>query len=185
MSAQAPSEGQPPPKNKGLTPVQIGAGVGAAVTCLFLLVVQDLSRQVAPQGGAEGGSSNFLFGVWCAIGAMAGMAIVALVSRLRRRKTKADTRNPPADDAGAQTTAAVHPAPPPEAKAERNGSPIFRTAAGAMALGIAGVSALVASQGRLAFLNLVLMTALGFVCAWYAVRGRKGLPRFLTKRQDA
>ena len=185
MSAPSPSDGQPPPKNKGLTPMQIGAGVGAAVTCLFLLVVRDLSRRVAPPGGGEGGVSNLLFGIWCAIGAMAGMAIVALASRLRRRKTTADILNPPAGDVGAQTDTAALPAPAPEAKAERNGSPTLRVAAGVLALVIAGVSALTAIQGRLNSANLVLMAALGLVCAWYAVRGRKGLPRFLTKKSGA
>jgi len=185
MSAQSPSEGQPPPKKKGLTPVQIGAGVGAAVTCLFLLVVRDLSRPVAPQGGVEGGVSNFLLGVWCGIGALVGMAIVALVSLVRRRKTKADIQDHQTADAGAQTGAAVHPAPAPEAKAERNGSPILRVAAGVLALVFAGVLALMAIHGRLTLGNLVLMAALGFVCAWYAVRGRKGLPRFPTKKLGA
>jgi len=38
-----------------------------------------------------------------------------------------------------------------------------------------------ALHGRLALVDLLLMGALGFVFAWYAVRGRRGLPRFLTK----
>jgi hypothetical protein len=82
MSGQLPSGGQqPPPKAKGLTPVQIGAGVGAALTVLVLFGLRDLS----PQGGG-GNLSNFLIGVCGAIGALLGMAIVSLVNLIRHRK---------------------------------------------------------------------------------------------------
>ena len=184
MSAQSPSEGQPPPKKKGLTPVQIGAGVGAAAALLFLMALRELSRPVVPHGGAGGVVSNLLLGVWGAVGAMAGMAVVALVSFIRRRKKKADVQDRAASDAGSQPAAAAPPAPGPQAEAGGNGIPILRVVAGVAALVFAGVPALMAIHGRLALVDLALMGALGFMCAWYAVRGRKGLPRFLTKTSD-
>src|SRR5262249_41366961 len=98
VNAQLPSKGQRPPAKKGLTPMQIGGGVGAAATCLFLLVVRDLSRPVGGQDAVGGDSfpspvtvlsitfsSNFLLGVWSAVGGMVGMAAVALISMVRRR----------------------------------------------------------------------------------------------------
>jgi hypothetical protein len=113
------------------------------------------------------------------------MAVVALVGLVRRRRRKADIQDHPSADAGAQTGAAVLPAPAPESKAEGSGSPILRVAAGVLALLFAGVPALMAIHGRLPLADLALMAALAFVFAWYAVRGRKGLPRCLTKKSGA
>jgi len=179
MSAQSPSEGQPPPKNKGLTPVQIGACVGATFTCLCLYVVRDVSHRVAPQGGPGGEFlSPVVLGLLSAIGALAGMSIVALVSFVRRRKGKADIQDSQTADAGAQTGAPGHPAPAQETKAEGDGSPILRVAAGVLALLLAGIGA--ADSKTLGW--LVFMEAFALMFGWYAVRGRKGLPRFLTKK---
>jgi hypothetical protein len=110
---------------------------------------------------------------------MVGMAAVALVGLVRRQKRKADIQDHPTAVAGAQTGAAVPPAPEPEAKAEGSGSPILRVAAGVLALLFAGIPALEAIHGRLALGGLVFMEAFALAFAWYAVRGRKGLPRFL------
>lgn len=76
---------------KGLTPVQIGGGVGAAVTCLCILVVRDLSSpDTSTAAGDSGMPPNFILGISSGIGAMVAMAIVALVTVVRRRSRKVD-----------------------------------------------------------------------------------------------
>jgi hypothetical protein len=107
------------------------------------------------------------------------MAVVALVGLVRRRKRKADIQDHPTADAGAQTGAAVLPTPAPEAKAEGSGSPILRVAAGVLALLFAGVPAFMAIHGRIGLADLAAMGVFAFMFGWYAVRGRKGLPRCL------
>ena len=174
MSEQLPhAPQQPPPKAKGLTPVQIGAGVGAALTVLILFGLRDL----LPQGG--GNVSNFLIGVCGAIGAMLGMAIVSLVNLIRHRKRGEAV---PDTVAGEKPDAAVHPAIAPEAQAEGNGSPILRVAAGGLGLLFAGILPLMIAQGGGTWGGAVFMVALALMFGWYAVRGRKGLPQFLTKK---
>jgi hypothetical protein len=75
------------PKKKGLTPVQIGGGAGAAATILALLVVRDWSGSTGSQGASEGLLSNSLFlGVCAGIGGILGMAIVALVGLVWSKK---------------------------------------------------------------------------------------------------
>jgi hypothetical protein len=82
MSGQSPSAPQQPPaKTKGLTPAQIGAGVGAALTVLILFGLRDLSPQ-----GSGGNLSNVLIEVLGAIGAMLGMAVVSLINFIRHRE---------------------------------------------------------------------------------------------------
>jgi len=84
-----------------------------------------------------------------------------------------------------KTGAAVDPALASEVQAEGNGSPILRVGAGVVALLFAGILPLMAINGKLALGNLVLMGVFGIMFGWYAVRGRKGLPRFLTKKLGA
>ena len=84
--------------------------------------------------------------------------------------------------APAQPSAAAHPAPAQEAQAVGSGSPILRVAAGVLALLFAGFGA-VGSNRTLG--GWVFMEAFALLFGWYAVRGRKGLPRFLTKKLSA
>jgi hypothetical protein len=84
-----------------------------------------------------------------------------------------------------KTGAAVDPALASETQAEGNGSPILRVGTGVLALLFAGILLLMAINGRLSLGNLVLMAVLGIMFGWYAVRGRRGLPRFLTKKLGA
>ena len=81
-----------------------------------------------------------------------------------------------------QTSAAAQPAPAEEAQAQGNGSPILRVAAGVLAVLVAVMTPFGAAKGMLDLAGLVLMEALALMFGWYAVRGRKGLPRFLTKK---
>lgn len=191
VGAQSPSAGQPPSKKNALTPVQLGGCVGATTTASFLLVVRDLSR---PLGGVDANSfpppvtvlsvtfsSDFLLGVWCAIGGMLGMAIVCLVNLIRRRRRGQAIQEAVAGD---KAGAAVYAAIVPEAQTERNGSPILRVAAGMLALlfAFAGILPLMAAQGSLRGDGVVWMAILAFMFGWYAVCGRRGLSDFLTKR---
>jgi hypothetical protein len=86
VAAQSSSPAHPPVKKHALTPVQIGACVGATVTLFLLIVIRELSGSIVAHGEDGGGSLlNLLMGVWIGIGALAGMAIVALVRMVRRR----------------------------------------------------------------------------------------------------
>ena len=97
MSGQPPSGQEPGPKNKGLTPVQVGGCVGAVATLLSLLVVRDLSRPVAPHGQPGGeGISPFALGLLSGLGALAGMSLVALVGLARRRNREGQIPGRPA-----------------------------------------------------------------------------------------
>ena len=111
MSGQPPSGQEPVPKNKGLTPVQIGGCVGAVATLLSLLVVRDLSRPVAPHGqlGSEG-ISPFVVGVLSGVGALVGMSLVALVGLARRRNREGQIPGRQAAT-GAEAGGTVKPAP--------------------------------------------------------------------------
>jgi hypothetical protein len=75
----------------------------------------------------------------------------------------------------------VKPAPAQETQARDNGRPAFRVAAGAVALLFGGAALLVAVQGKGASGDLLLVVVLASLFGWYAVRGRKGLPRFLSR----
>ena len=99
VNTQLPSKGQRSSGKKALSPVQIGGCAGAAATCLILLVVRDLTPPVGGQGAVGGEpfpspvtfesvtlSSDVLLGVWSAVGSMAGMAVVALISMVRRKR---------------------------------------------------------------------------------------------------
>ena len=79
----------------------------------------------------------------------------------------------------------AHAAPPEEAQAQGNGSPVLRAAAGGMAILFAVVPLLRAAKGAPDLAGLALMEALALMFGWYAVRGRKGLPRFLSKKLGA
>jgi hypothetical protein len=131
MSGRSPSSPQqPPPKVRGLTAVQIGAAVGAALTALFLFALRELS----PQGGA-GSISNVLIGVLAGVGAILGMAVVSLVNFIRHRKAKENVQDGVGGD---KTDAPLHAAQVPKAEAEGNGNPILRVVAGVLAVLFAG-----------------------------------------------
>jgi hypothetical protein len=107
--------------------------------------------------------------------------LAALMNEHRRRSL------PPADEEAAavappQPSAPAQPAPAEEAQAQGNGSPILRVAAGVMAILFAVIPLLRAAKGAPDLTGLALMGALALMFGWYAVRGRKGLPRFLTKK---
>ena len=175
MSEQSPSAPQQPPaKTKGLTPAQIGAGVGAALTVLILFGLRDLSLY-----GGAGNLSNFLIGVLGGIGAILGMAVVSLVNFVRHWKRRAAAEDAVAGD---KTEMAAPAAISPATQVEANGSPILRVGAGVLALLFAGTLPLMIAQGGTRWDSAVLMLALALMFGWYAVRGRKGLPQFLTKR---
>jgi hypothetical protein len=176
MSGQSPSAPQQPPANtKGLTPVQIGAGVGAALTVLILFGIRDLW----PQG--EGGNlSNLLIGVLGGVGAMLGMAVVSLANFLRHRKRQEGVQD---GVTGKKIGAAVQSAPAPGGQRERNGNPILRVAAGLVALMFAGILPLTITQGKLNWDGGVFMALLAVVFGWYAAPGNEGLPEFLSRKR--
>ena len=181
MSGQPPSGQEPGPKNKGLTPVQTGGCVGAVATLLSLLVVRDLSRPVAAHGQPGGeGISPFVVGLLSGLGALVGMSLVALVGLARRRNREGQIPGRPAA-AGAEAGGAVKPTAAQGTQAGDNGRPAFRVAAGAVALLFGGTALLVAIQGKGASGDLLLVVVLASLFGWYAVRGRKGLPRFLSR----
>jgi hypothetical protein len=153
-----------------LTPVQIGAGVGAALTVLILFAIRDLS----PRGPANS-SSNFLIGVLGGVGAILGMGVASLVTYLRHRKSR--------DGAVGEPTAAAAPAVVvPDGPAEPNGSPALRVAAGLFAVLLAVAWVLMMAQGNKSGDGGILMAALALLFGWYAARGNKGLPQFLTRK---
>jgi hypothetical protein len=168
MSEQSPLDPQQPAaKSKGMTPAQVGAGVGAGLTILFLFALRDLW----PQGPA-GNLPSFLIGVLGAVGAILGMAAVSLVNVARgRRRTEAAE----AAIAGVNTEEALPAQVVPDAP-DGKGSPILRVAAGILALLFAGAACLVIAQGGSALAGAVLPLALAVLFGWYAARGRKGLP---------
>ena len=92
--------------------------------------------------------------------------------------------SPPRGEGQQHTALNTHAQPPPaeEVQAQGNGSPILRAAAGVMAILFAVISLLRAAKGKQDLTGLALMGALALMFGWYAVRGRKGLPRFLTKK---
>jgi len=164
MNGQPPSAPGAAPQNQGLSPVQIGACVGAAVACLTVLVARDLSGPVSPPG--DGGiSPGLLLGIWSGLGAIAGMAIVALASHLRRRTRNADH----------QPTAEGPQALAPGGQPDHNGSPTLRVLSGVVAV----LFAVTPIVGRWAFNDVVLMEVLAAAFAWYAAFGRRGRPRSL------
>src|SRR5262249_40736457 len=174
MTVQQPSASQQPePKPRGLTPVQIGAGVGAALTILVFFGLRDLWP------GAGGSLSNFLIGGLGAIGALLGMAVVSLVGFLRDRNRQ---KGPPARLAGEATAAAVQATREPPSPREGKGNPILRVAAGLLALMFGGGLLLMTTQGNFRWDGGVLVAALAILFGWYAVRGNKGLPQALTKK---
>jgi hypothetical protein len=72
-----------------------------------------------------------------------------------------------------------------EAQAAGNGSPIARGAAGVLALLFAWVLGRDVANGKLAELStyrVLQIAAFVVLFGWYAVRGTKGLPRFLKKK---
>ncbi len=85
----AEQHGGTPPHKRPLSPVQLGGCIGAAATCLAFLGWNTLSR---PPGAAAADTSGigFLTGVWCVVGGMAGMAVGALLSWLRRGRGRSD-----------------------------------------------------------------------------------------------
>jgi len=95
--------------------------------------------------------------------------------------------SPPRCEGQQHATLNTHaqPAPPEEAQPQGNGSPILRVAAGVMAILFAVVPLLRAAKGAPDLTGLALMEALALMFGWYAVRGRKGLPRFLSKKLGA
>jgi uncharacterized membrane protein YfcA len=157
-----------------MTPAQIGAGVGAALTALILFSVRDLSPQ-----GERGNLSSFLIGVLAGFGALLGMALGSLVNFLRHRKKQEGV---PDVVAGEEIEAAVQAASAPESQTERSCSPILRVAAGLLALMFAGILPLMIAQGKLTWDGGVLMAVLALLFGWYAARGNRGLPQSLTKR---
>jgi hypothetical protein len=108
------------------------------------------------------------------------MSLVALVGLARRRNREGQIPGRQAAT-GAEAGGTLQPAPAQETQAEDNGRPVVRVAAGAVALLFGGTALLVAVQGRGAFGDLLLVVVLAFLFGWYAVRGRKGLPRFLNR----
>ena len=110
--------------------------------------------------------------------------LAALLNEHKRRSLP-----PAAEEAAAAITpemsARAQPAPAEEAQPQGNGSPVLRVAAGVLAILIAVVSLLATTKGSRGLADLALMGALALMFGWYAVRGRKGLPRFLTKKLGA
>jgi hypothetical protein len=175
MSEQLPSAPQEPPqKAKALTPGQIGAGAGAALTALILFALRDLWAQ-----GEWGHLSGLFIGVSAGLGAILGLAVVSLVNRIRHRNRQGGAGD---RAAGEKTGAAVQNALAPGGQRERNGSPILRGAAGLLALMFAGALVLMIAQGNLRWDGGVLIAALVALLGWYAVRGNKGFPQSLTKK---
>jgi hypothetical protein len=64
--------------------------------------------------------------------------------------------------------------------AEESSRPILRVFAGLLALFFAGVPIILLATGK-PIGDLILVPALGLMFGWFAVRGKKGLPRFLAK----
>jgi len=110
--------------------------------------------------------------------------LAALLNEHRRRSLPSTAEDAPAV-APLQTSAAAQPAPAEEAQAQANGSPTLRVAAGVLAVLVAVITPFGAAKGMLDLAGLVLMGAFALMFGWYAVRGRKGLPRFLTKKLGA
>jgi hypothetical protein len=153
--------------------MQIGAGVGAALTILMLVVLQDLWPK-----GDRSNLSNLLIGILGGFGALLGMAVVSLVDLVRRRRRQEDFRDPipeGKEDMPAQSAAA------PSGRAERNGSPGLRVAAGLLALLFAGALVMMLAQAKFSAAGGVPIAVLAIAFGWYAVCGNKGLSRFHTK----
>jgi hypothetical protein len=164
MNEPSPAPGQPPKNGKALTPMQIGAGVGAAVAVLIQFVLSDLNPY-----GAVGSLSSIQIGLFGAVGAVLGLAVVALANFVRSwKKQKSAPRESP--KATAQETLA------PEGKKERNGNPLIRIAAGLFAFMFAGFLPLMIAQGALTWQVGTAIVALAVLFGWYAVRGNNGLP---------
>jgi len=111
--------------------------------------------------------------------------LAELLNAVKRSSLAYSRDEEPRAVALAQTSIATDPAPAQEGQAKGNGSPILRVAAGVLALLLAGFPAFGAANGKLALGDLVFMQALALMFGWYAVRGREGLPRFLTKTLGA
>jgi hypothetical protein len=84
--APLPARARPRSSFGALTPLQIGGGVGAAATCLLLLVLRDVSSPVRQPGVP--GTPDFLLGVWSAVRGLVGMALGAAFDAIRRRRLK-------------------------------------------------------------------------------------------------
>ncbi len=99
-SQSMPSNDQQPGKKNALTPLQLGACVGAVVAILGAFVVRDSSRPVGnPNGEPRINIPNYLFGVLGGVGGVAGMAAVALFQKTRGPK------NPPESEAAQPSSA--------------------------------------------------------------------------------
>src|SRR5688572_7774951 len=84
MEAPDRPTGEAPPK-KGLGPVQVGGGLGAAAVVLFLLASQDARRR--PDGAPPApGFTPFQMGLLAGGGGIAGAALGGLYGFLRGRK---------------------------------------------------------------------------------------------------
>jgi hypothetical protein len=91
-------------------------------------------------------------------------------SSLRTRESKVPS------EAGVATV----PSLAAEAETGGNGKWTSRVTAGVLALLFGGTGLLMATEGKLDLASLVLMEALAFMFACYAIRGRKSLPYFLS-----
>jgi hypothetical protein len=117
--------------------------------------------------------------VLAGLGAVLGMAVVSLVSFIRHRQRQLRVHDGVARE---EARAAMQSGLAPGGQTERNGNPILRVAAGLVALMFTAIVLLMLVQGQMGWEGCVLVVALAIMFGWYAARGNKGLPRFLTKR---
>ena len=110
--------------------------------------------------------------------------LAALLNEHRKRSLPST-----AEEAGAvappEMSAPAQAAPAEETHPQGNGSPVLRVAAGVLAILLAVFLPLGTARGTRGLAGLAFMGALALMFGWYAVRGRKGLPRFLTKKLGA
>ncbi|MCX5677362.1 MAG: hypothetical protein NTX87_20450 [Planctomycetota bacterium] len=110
---------------------------------------------------------------------------LAAILNAQKRRSLPRAAGEAAPVAPPEMSARAQPAPAEEAQAQGNGSPVLRVAAGVLAILIAVFLPLGTARGTRGLANLAFMGALALMFGWYAVRGRKGLPRFLTKKLGA
>jgi hypothetical protein len=113
---------------------------------------------------------------------LAAEELAELLNAQKRQNSPPESAGLTRAVAGAQTSVPPYPAPVRAVPVEGNGSPVLRVAAGVLALLFAWLLPLMAAQGKLASADLVIMAAFALLFGWYAIRGRKGLPRFLTRK---
>ncbi len=70
-----------PQKKNALTPVQIGAGVGAAGTLLVVFIYNQLARPLGAPADEPGPVPAVLMGVPAGFGGVLGAAVAALAGR--------------------------------------------------------------------------------------------------------